>query len=114
MAAATVCTLPVLPLSFLAQRTFIRASRGPGSRAENREYKKGNGMSKQTRDWRNQATVDGAMLRADLDRVGLTSGRAVLVHSSLSQVGHVEGGATAVIDALLDIVSPGGTVLFPR
>lgn len=70
-------------------------------------------MSKQTRDWRNQATVDAAMLRSDLDRVGLTSGRAVLVHSSLSQVGHVQGGATAVIDALLDIVSPGGTVLFP-
>src|SRR5699024_7718665 len=37
----------------------------------------------------------------------------VLVHSSLRGLGHVEGGASTVVDALLDAVGPDGTVLFP-
>ena len=37
----------------------------------------------------------------------------MLVHSSLSSFGHVERGADAVIDAVIEAVSPGGTVLFP-
>lgn len=37
----------------------------------------------------------------------------MLVHSSLSSFGRVEGGADAVIDAIIEAVSPGGTVLFP-
>ena len=44
---------------------------------------------------------------------GLGPGDAVLTHSSLSSFGHVEGGADAVIDAIIEAVSPGGTVLFP-
>lgn len=52
-------------------------------------------------------------LRGDLERLGISQGDTVLVHSSLSKLGWVEGGAEAVILALLDAVSPGGTVLFP-
>jgi aminoglycoside 3-N-acetyltransferase len=37
----------------------------------------------------------------------------VLVHSSLRSLGWVEGGAPTVIDALLETVSPGGTVVVP-
>jgi aminoglycoside 3-N-acetyltransferase len=37
----------------------------------------------------------------------------VLVHSSLSSFGHVDGGADAVIDALLESVGSSGTVLVP-
>lgn len=53
------------------------------------------------------------MLADDLRRLGLAPGDVVLVHSSLSRLGNVAGGAEAVIDALLDAVGPGGTVLFP-
>ncbi|MDI6828185.1 MAG: AAC(3) family N-acetyltransferase, partial [Armatimonadota bacterium] len=38
---------------------------------------------------------------------------SVLTHSSLSSFGYVEGGADAVIDAIIEAVSPGGTVIFP-
>ena len=48
-----------------------------------------------------------------LANLGLEPGSSVLVHSSLSSLGHVEGGADAVIDALLDAVGPGGTVIAP-
>ena len=37
----------------------------------------------------------------------------MLAHSSLSSFGHVEGGADAVIDALVETVGPQGTVLVP-
>jgi aminoglycoside 3-N-acetyltransferase len=45
--------------------------------------------------------------------LGLREGASVLVHSSLSSFGTVEGGADTVIDALLDTVGPQGTVLVP-
>ena len=46
-------------------------------------------------------------------RLGLGRGEAVLVHGSLSSLGHVEGGAAAVIEALLKALGPYGTVLGP-
>jgi aminoglycoside 3-N-acetyltransferase len=64
-------------------------------------------------DWQAQPTVTVATLAGDLRRLGLAEGSTVLVHSSLSRLGRVEGGADAVIDALLAAVGPGGTVLFP-
>jgi len=48
-----------------------------------------------------------------LRALGLTPGDAVLVHSSLSSLGYVEGGADTVIDALLEAVGADGTVLVP-
>jgi aminoglycoside 3-N-acetyltransferase len=50
-------------------------------------------------------------LRADLERLGLGPGDAVLAHGALSRVGRLLNGPDAVIGALLDAVSPGGTVL---
>jgi len=37
----------------------------------------------------------------------------MLAHSSLSAFGYVEGGADAVIDALLDALGPSGTLVMP-
>ncbi len=48
-----------------------------------------------------------------LRTLGLVPGDLVLVHSSLSSFGYVDGGADAVIDALLTAVAPDGTVLVP-
>lgn len=50
---------------------------------------------------------------AGLREVGLSEGDVVLVHSSLSAFGYVEGGADTVIDALLDAVGETGTVVVP-
>jgi aminoglycoside 3-N-acetyltransferase len=52
-------------------------------------------------------------LAADLQALGLEAGMTVLVHSSLSALGWVNGKAVAVIQALQDALSPGGTLVMP-
>src|SRR5947209_2486207 len=64
-------------------------------------------------DWRSQRTVACPEIASDLQKLGLPAGADVLVHSSLSRIGNVEGGAEAAIEALLDAVGLAGTVLFP-
>lgn len=63
--------------------------------------------------WQDQPPQTSTSLASDLRQLGLTAGDVVLVHSSLSGLGYVDGGADAVIDALLAAVGPSGTVLFP-
>jgi len=60
-----------------------------------------------------QPTVTHADIVRGLRDLGLTEGDLVQVHSSLSAFGTVEGGAEAVVDALLQAVGPGGTVMVP-
>ncbi|MEA4888642.1 MAG: AAC(3) family N-acetyltransferase [Clostridiaceae bacterium] len=46
-----------------------------------------------------------------LDLLDIKQGDVLLVHSALSSMGQVEGGADAVIDALLEAVGPEGTIV---
>jgi aminoglycoside 3-N-acetyltransferase len=52
-------------------------------------------------------------IRDGLSNLGVTAGSKILVHSSLSSFGHVEGGADAVIKALLEVVGTTGTIMVP-
>lgn len=52
-------------------------------------------------------------LRGGFRGLGLDSGDGVLVHSSLSSLGRVDGGAETVVDALRDAVGDDGTVMMP-
>lgn len=52
-------------------------------------------------------------IAAGLREVGLRAGDVVLVHSSLSSFGRVEGGARTVVAALLDVLTPAGTLVVP-
>ncbi len=57
--------------------------------------------------------VDKRRILAGLQELGIVPGDHLLVHSSLRSFGYVEGGADAVIDALLEAVGASGTVLMP-
>jgi aminoglycoside 3-N-acetyltransferase len=57
--------------------------------------------------------VTQSQLQAQFAALGLPQGGNVLVHSSLRSLGHVQGGADAVIDSLLAVLGPEGTLLVP-
>ncbi|MCD6360897.1 MAG: AAC(3) family N-acetyltransferase, partial [Armatimonadetes bacterium] len=58
--------------------------------------------------------VTAGHIQSAAREAGLRSGDVVLVHSSLSSMGWVEGGAEAVIEALLGVLDPArGTLVFP-
>lgn len=57
--------------------------------------------------------VTRSELVADLKALGVERGMDLLVHSSLSRIGHVPGGTGTVIDALLAVIGKRGTLLLP-
>ena len=62
-------------------------------------------------------TIDTPRTRESLGRdlrdLGLHAGQTVIVHSSLSSIGWVCGGPVAVIQALMDVLTPDGTLIMP-
>lgn len=58
-------------------------------------------------------TVKKSDIINGLRQIGLKSGDTVLVHGSLKSIGQVQGGADAVIDALLEMLGTVGTLLMP-
>jgi aminoglycoside 3-N-acetyltransferase len=59
------------------------------------------------------APVSRELLAADLRSLGLRRGQDLLIHCSLRQIGPVEGGATALLDALLDVAGRRATLVVP-
>ena len=61
-----------------------------------------------------RARVHQADIEAALRQVGLGAGDVAMVHSSLSSMGHVVGGAETVIEAFLSVLDPSrGTLVLP-
>lgn len=52
-------------------------------------------------------------LKEQLQKLGIRAGDAIMVHSSLSAIGWVVGGAQAVVEALLETVTEKGTIVMP-
>ena len=48
-----------------------------------------------------------------LKKLGVAPGETLLVHSALTEIGHIENGVKTVISALRDVVGEDGTVLAP-
>jgi aminoglycoside 3-N-acetyltransferase len=55
--------------------------------------------------------VTRSSLAAELVQLGVARGGVLAVHSSLSRLGWVIGGAQAVVEALLDVIGPTGTLV---
>ena len=52
-------------------------------------------------------------LSKDLQALGLRAGHTVLLHSSLSSLGYVTGGAESAIMAVLKVLGGSGTLMMP-
>jgi len=57
--------------------------------------------------------VSREQIVSGLRRLGLKAGDGVMVHSSLKSFGRVVGGPGAVIEALMQVLTPAGTLLMP-
>lgn len=57
--------------------------------------------------------VSREQLLASLRAAGICEGDTLFVHSSLSKIGDVEGGADTVVSTLLEAVGPSGNVVMP-
>jgi aminoglycoside 3-N-acetyltransferase len=60
-----------------------------------------------------RAGLAGTVIARDLRKLGVTAGQTLLVHSSLSSIGWVDGGATTVVAALREVLGPAGTLVVP-
>ncbi len=49
----------------------------------------------------------------DFKKLGLKAGEIVLVHSSMSKIGWIAGTSVAVVNALMEVLSPEGTLVMP-
>jgi aminoglycoside N3'-acetyltransferase len=57
--------------------------------------------------------VTRSELRSGLEALGIVTGDAVMLHSSLKSIGFVDGGPRTVLDALVEAVGPAGTLVVP-
>jgi aminoglycoside 3-N-acetyltransferase len=57
--------------------------------------------------------VTRAELLKGLQAARIEPGDTIVVHSSLSRIGEVEGGAPTVVSVLLEAVGPGGNIVMP-
>ena len=62
---------------------------------------------------RRHTPVGRSRLAAEFTALGLEPGMTVIVHSALSKIGWVPGGAQGVIAALLDVLGDSGTLVMP-
>lgn len=60
-----------------------------------------------------EGPIDSAFIEKELKILGVPSGATVVVHSSLSAFGAVDGGAQAVVDAVLHCIGETGTLVVP-
>ncbi len=60
-----------------------------------------------------QKGISKQKLINDFNKIGIKKDDSVLVHSSLSKIGFVDGGAETVVNALFECVGENGTLLFP-
>ena len=65
------------------------------------------------RDRSNDPVISKAEILAALSAVGVRKGDALLVHSSLSACGKIDGGAKTIIDAIIETIGPEGNFFVP-
>lgn len=97
----------------MSLRDFVRKSTPSFLLNWNRGRKK----KKRNRELQGQASsktsITKDQLIDNLRSIGIKSGDILLVHSSLSKIGHLKEGPKTLVDALIEVVGPEGNILMP-
>jgi aminoglycoside 3-N-acetyltransferase len=79
----------------------------------NRKRKKEKRSTQLSEAKKSGKSIQQSDLENDFRKAGIEAGDIVLVHSSLSRIGHLKEGPKTVVDALLAVVGVEGTILMP-
>lgn len=97
----------------MALRDIIRGLT-PGFLLQAYRQKKKNAVNRRLEAQHKQGDVFTCeSLITDFKRAGINPGDTLLVHSSLSKIGYIEGGAATLVQALLATVGEKGNLLMP-
>lgn len=78
-----------------------------------RSFKKKKRSQKVLKEKQKGNIITEKQIKDKLTEVGIKSTDVVMLHSSLSKMGYVEGGAQSVINALKSVVGTDGTIAMP-
>lgn len=95
-------------------RDFIRAATPNFLLNLFRAYKKKKVRNQLKTDKKTGNTWSQTDLTEQLQKMGISKGDVLLVHSSLSKMGYVNGGAHTVVNALIEVVGEVGNLLMPN
>jgi aminoglycoside 3-N-acetyltransferase len=95
-------------------RDFIRAATPSFLLDLFRSYKKKKVRSQLNMDKKKGKTWSKEQLINQLMGMGIVQNDVLLVHSSLSKMGYVNGGAHTVVDAILEVIGDNGHLLMPN
>lgn len=62
-------------------------------------------------DMKNQPIVTRSQLVRNLGELGVSAGQAVMLHASVRNIGWIVGGPDVVLDAILAVLTPTGTLM---
>jgi aminoglycoside 3-N-acetyltransferase len=100
-------------LSFRVFITSLLKRFAPGVLSAGRRIKKKIRHKQLLEQKESRGSISYERLLSDLRAMGIKEGDSIIVHSSLSKIGYVEGGAETVVDVLLAAVGESGNVLMP-
>lgn len=58
-------------------------------------------------------TVTKDAIIAGLRKLGVKTGDSIFIHASIRSIGYIQGGPKSVVDAILDVIGPEGTLAAP-
>lgn len=97
----------------MSLKNFVRSLTPSFLLSWNRRRKKNNRNAELSDKHTSGKSISTEELINDLRKIGIKSGDSVLVHSSLSRIGHLADGPKTFVDALVASVGEQGTILMP-
>lgn len=97
----------------MSLKDFVRSITPTSLLNWNRKRKKKKRNSQLNKQAQSSASLTEDDILKDLQKAGIVPGDTLLVHSSLSRIGHLKDGPKTLVDSLLAAVGASGNILMP-